>query len=220
MATVEQAVRKALYARRQRWLVQQFKRGFERYAAEFDESKHPRDSDGKFGGGGGGESSGQKRARKGGEYGPNGEWYKGGAYIATTDMPKKAKDKRNKAAARSVFVEPGKREVPEPGQLPIFSALDPMFNFRDGTLNEQAMAHYGWDSKRVERAEDLAKKYMDGERWVEVNDYPEFTTFGDLARMAKGEMPIPGEALKQMAIFRGVDQKELEEQLGVKKEST
>lgn len=33
---------------------------------------------------------GQKRAAAGGEYGPNGEWYKGGAWIATTEEPKGA----------------------------------------------------------------------------------------------------------------------------------
>jgi len=31
---------------------------------------------------------GQARAVPGGERGPNGEWYKGGAFIATTDAPK------------------------------------------------------------------------------------------------------------------------------------
>lgn len=36
-------------------------------------------------------NDGQKRAKIGGEFGPNGEWYKGGAFIATTDAPKSAK---------------------------------------------------------------------------------------------------------------------------------
>jgi hypothetical protein len=33
-------------------------------------------------------NDGQKRAAAGGEFGPNGEWYKGGAWIATTEEPK------------------------------------------------------------------------------------------------------------------------------------
>lgn len=36
----------------------------------------------------------QKRAKAGGEYGPNGEWYKGGTWIATTDHPKTAPTER------------------------------------------------------------------------------------------------------------------------------
>lgn len=34
--------------------------------------------------------TGQRRAKAGGEYGPNGEFYQGGSWIATTDRPKMA----------------------------------------------------------------------------------------------------------------------------------
>lgn len=37
-------------------------------------------------------TNGQKRAKKGGETGPNGEWYPPGAFIATKDLPKRTKD--------------------------------------------------------------------------------------------------------------------------------
>lgn len=44
----------------------------------------------------------QKRAMKGGEFGPNGEWYKGGAFIATKDNPKSAPHGRQMLRERGV----------------------------------------------------------------------------------------------------------------------
>lgn len=198
---------------------------------KWKEELHPRDDTGKFaekegGGAEGGEmplfegkeepeeDEGQKRAAAGGEIGPNGEWYPGGAYIATTDMPKKVRDKRDRAAAGSVYTEPGVREVPEPGKLSIFAAVGDYFDYRTGSINEQAVAYYNQDFATIS---ELVGKYQDGDRWVDVDDYPLQATFADMARMAKAGVPIPGESLEQMASFRGVGRDELESQLGVKK---
>ena len=55
--------------------------------------------------------TGQLRAKSGGEVGPNGEWYPGGAFIATTEMPKMARAKRDKAAKGRKEIEPYKYEA-------------------------------------------------------------------------------------------------------------
>jgi hypothetical protein len=36
------------------------------------------------------EVSGQRRAKRGGEFGPNGEWYEGGKFIATSELTRKS----------------------------------------------------------------------------------------------------------------------------------
>ncbi len=44
-------------------------------------------------------SDGQRRAVAGGEAGPNGEWYRGGTFIATTDAPKSVPSERRELTA-------------------------------------------------------------------------------------------------------------------------
>lgn len=45
------------------------------------------------------DSNGQRRAKPGGEYGANGEWYEGGKFIATRDNPKSAPQERKPASS-------------------------------------------------------------------------------------------------------------------------
>lgn len=156
----------------------------------------------------------QKRAQKGGEIGPNGEHYKGGAFIATTEMPKKLRDKRDKAAAQGVLVEPGKREMPEPGKISIWQAVGTFANPRTMELNDQAIAYYRHDRAEVS---GLIDRYKSGERYIDVADNPKWARFDDMARMAKAGKPIPGDALTQMAKWRGTDVDQLKTDLGVKK---
>lgn len=54
---------------------------------------------------------GKKRAKVGGEFGANGEWYKGGAFIATTDRPKGTPLKKIKKTGKRQY-EMGKWDVP------------------------------------------------------------------------------------------------------------
>lgn len=166
--------------------------------------------------GGGGFQPGntcQKRAKSGGEIGPNGEHYKGGAFIATTEMPKKLRIRRDNAAKQGVLVEPGKRSVPEPGKLSIWGATGTFADARTLEVNDQAIAFYGHD--RDEMA-SLIGKYKSGERFVSVEDYPHLAKFDDMARMAKANYPIPADSLKMMAKARGTDLETLIADLGVK----
>ena len=51
----------------------------------------------------------QPRAKTGGEYGPNGEFYTGGAFIATTELSKKERKhaaQQQKELARKVLIAP------------------------------------------------------------------------------------------------------------------
>jgi hypothetical protein len=57
---------------------------------------------------------------------------------------------------------------------------------------------------------------MAGERYADVTEYPQLADFADMARMAKADMPIPGDALERMAKWRSQNLDELKKSLGVK----
>lgn len=63
----------------------------------------------------------QKRAKHN-EVAPNGETYRGGAFIATTEMPKKIRQKLEQDAKGKVRTATG-FAVPEPGQMSIVDKL-------------------------------------------------------------------------------------------------
>ena len=182
--------------------------------SDFKEEQHPRDGDGKFAEKAG--SRGQKRAKKGGEVGPNGEWYPAGSFIATTDMPKMLRRKRIKAADKKVQFERNRYDksswvVPKPGQLSILNVLDPFLNL-DNSINEKAMLHYKRSEDEIEQARELAGKFGSGERWVNIEDYPTFARFEDLARLAEANKPIPEESFHEM----GGGPEEIKRRLGIR----
>ena len=107
----------------------------------------------------------QKRARKGGEIGPNGEHYNGGAFIATTTLTKlPAKTKRT--GPRKVQVAPYEWVEPREGFRTIYSAFAGfervLITGDFSTLSAQTVAYYGLD---VEALKVLAARYAAGERW-------------------------------------------------------
>lgn len=159
----------------------------------------------------------QARAAKGGEYGPNGEWYKAGAWIATTEMPKKQREKLEKSAKGTVEIEPGKRVVPDPGKLAIYDVLRPgvYLDPRTMELNDHGMAYSQFSNDQVKQAGELLDKYKSGERQVPLANYWEFATYKDLARTALAKYPIPDEALSRMAKWRNETVETLKGNLGL-----
>lgn len=134
----------------------------------------------------------QKRAKAGGEIGPNGESYNAGAFIATTDMPKKVKAKIAQAAAGKVVIEPGKWGVPNSGELSILDAIGgTYFNHRDGSVNEGFMEYQRDDEEKRQQVHAAAKAYREGKRLVSVTEFPRLAKYNDIARMMRAEMPIP-----------------------------
>ena len=137
----------------------------------------------------------QQRAKTGGEEGPNGEWYPGGAFIATQDIPKRLKDKLKQKATGRVRVRDG-HAVPEPGRMSIADKLGgTVMNPRDGSVNEQYLDHIKASPEERTMYADLAAKYKAGEDWVDVNDYPSLARLEDVARLYAAGKPVPGAVL-------------------------
>lgn len=148
----------------------------------------------------------QKRAKKGGELGPNNEWYEGGAWIATTDMPKKVKKKIKDASIRKVVIEPGKYGIPEPGKISILGAIGgTYFNHRDGKINYQFLDYQRAGNDLRKQVEEAAKKYNEGERFVDIEQFYELSKFDDIARLMEAEKPLPGVLVPKAKSIFGVD---------------
>jgi hypothetical protein len=106
------------------------------------------------------------RAKKGGEYGANGEWYEGGKFIATTERPKAQVKIRS---ARKVEVEPG-MWVESAGES-IYSAIKWDVRISNGIAATHSMSFRGSDGETpsaeyVAAKLDMIAKYNRGERWV------------------------------------------------------
>jgi hypothetical protein len=169
-------------------------------------------------------AKGQSRAKSGGEIGPNGEWYPGGAFIATTELSKMAKASRDKAASGRKEIEPYKYEVPPAGQLSIYGNLGPGVALQvngskdpaNWSINEDYVRKNGGDLG-VEQARGMLDRYRKGDRFVPANDFYLMTNYDDIARMAVADIPISGDSLSRMAKIRGVTVEELQKQLGIKR---
>lgn len=115
----------------------------------------------------------QPRATKGGEIGPNGEWYNAGAFIATTEMSKKERAKKARDAkelARKVMVAPYTWECrPSLDVCAIYSSLGGVVaDFRGSkpTAIKDACVFMNLDPKKVQAILDA---YSAGERWIAVD---------------------------------------------------
>jgi hypothetical protein len=113
----------------------------------------------------------QVRAKRGGEVGPNGEFYKGGAFIATTpDYPKgKAKPK---GKIRKQEIAPYKWEyAPTPTAESIMRCIEPFVNWTDWRQTGQLtiLTHDWGEAGKINRdeLERLVKMFNDGERWID-----------------------------------------------------
>ncbi len=141
----------------------------------------------------------QARAKAGGEIGPNGEPYPGGAFIATTDMPKKARANIEKWSKGKVQVDGYAWEVPEPGRMAILdklggTAMDP----KNGEVNYSYLEYQQQPPEYVAMIEEIAEKWKSGERWIDVNDYPSLANYKDVARLVVAGKPIPGVILSEL----------------------
>lgn len=148
-----------------------------------------------------GQGTSQKRAAVGGEYGPNGDWYPGGAFIATTEMPKQVRQKLQRLGeGRGVEVEPGKRETPGPGRMAIYDKLQPgwLYDPRAGDFLRSAQPWRDLDERERAGYESLLSRYRGGERWASVVDHPELASPRDVARMVAAGQAVPGAAMDRL----------------------
>lgn len=138
----------------------------------------------------------QNRAAAGGEVGPNGEWYPGGAFIATTDMPKQQQRTIQAAASKTAKRGPNDNAVPEVGQTFVYDRLGPgvYTTMRNGKAELYESA--------IEAAEELRDRYQKlvdiwngGQRTIDLTKYPQYATRNDIARYVANKQPIPGTLL-------------------------
>jgi hypothetical protein len=143
-----------------------------------------------------------------GEYGPNGEFYVKGMWIATTDLPKKTRRKIANAAKGKREIEPYKWEVPPLGKSPIFRLGGTELNLRQGeesVFMPYVSQRYGNNPKYIQKLQQLVDKWKAGERYFDVLEFPEMAQFDDVARFMEAEQPIPGELVPLAKRIFGAD---------------
>ena len=108
----------------------------------------------------------QKRAKPGGEFGANGEWYEGGTFISTTDKPKGTVKPYK---PRRIEIAPYVWEIAPEGKKSIYRAFVGVLGvIRDGKLivrcSQQTLDYLG---RSMEYAQELAELYNQGHRWID-----------------------------------------------------
>lgn len=106
------------------------------------------------------------RAKKGGEFGANGEWYEGGKFINTIPENEKKAPKAHKSTGREEF-EPYKYAVTPEGMRPIYRLLAGAFgkviNGKMEIVCSQETLNYFQITRQY--VQDLADKYNAGIRY-------------------------------------------------------
>ena len=123
----------------------------------------------------------QKRAAAGGEYGPNKEWYKGGSFIATTDMPKKIRAKWEKMTSNikhDIQVGRDKREKRNVGMFSPIERLAGSAMDLDGRINNLYLLKIGGAYET--QAREAIKRWTEGEVQLPINDFPLLINATDL----------------------------------------
>lgn len=147
----------------------------------------------------------QKRAAAGGEFGPNGEHYKGGAFIATTDMPKTIKHKIKQSAGdgTETVYDPNTGKTtqetpPEPGLMSIYGAMVGVWMDKNGYVNHGYLDYINADVGLRKKIVELAQMFKDGTKWVPINDYPEIAKGKHIYRLADAGLPINASLIHRM----------------------
>lgn len=111
------------------------------------------------------------RAKTGGQIGRNLDFYKGGQFLPSTELPKRDAAARKKATRRQQ-VELGVWSVPpHEGARSIFAMLSGVHVLRDGKFFavpgvEEAMLRHGGGPEQLARVRDMIRRYNAGERWT------------------------------------------------------
>lgn len=107
----------------------------------------------------------QRRAKRGGEYGVNGEWYDGGKWIANTEAPKRAGSV--KATGRQE-IAPWVWEVPPEGKRSLYAAYSGSWekNGVGGFRCRNLPVDY-WGPAYLAESAAMAERWNAGERWID-----------------------------------------------------
>ena len=111
-------------------------------------------------------SSSQRRAKHGGEYGVNGEWYEGGKWIANTDHPKGNK-KKSKPTGRQE-IAPWQYEAPPEGKRSLYAAWSGTWEkCESGFRCRKDLPVDYWGEDYLKKSEEIAQRWNSGERWID-----------------------------------------------------
>jgi len=153
----------------------------------------------------------QKRAAAGGEIGPNGEWYPGGAFIATTEMPKKQKEKLQKMAKNNgnVEVRKGTREAIKPGFFSPYKVLAGTAMGPQGNVNEAFLANPlgQLSSDRIEQSRGAIARWNAGENQLPISEFPSLANPDAIALAVQSGEAIPGAVLEQQPWLKDMVEK-------------
>ena len=113
---------------------------------------------------------GQRRAKAGGEYGANGEWYEGGKFIANTDRAK-SKPRPYKKTGRQQITR-DEWAVPPEGYRSLFSRWCQLWAFHpDGSVTPRDGLNVEyWGADIITQSIEALEKWKQGERWYPVTD--------------------------------------------------
>lgn len=111
-----------------------------------------------------------RRAKAGGEVGINKEFYPGGTFLPTTNLPKGERPRYTSGSGRQL-VAPGVHEVPPLGMRAIFASLTALIQHRsDGTIQPLPPSHPVWESGMhgsYEEAAAMCAAWNAGERFYD-----------------------------------------------------
>ena len=131
------------------------------------------------------------RAKAGGEVGLNRDFYKGGQFLPSTEMPKRDRAKIEKQASGKEHFERGYGKenwaIPEPYKAPLLRWYSTFMN----DAHMDYLTREGTPMEYIKTMEDFRKRFESGERWIDIREYPEFAQPNDLARLFKAGLPIP-----------------------------
>lgn len=124
-----------------------------------------------------------------------------GAFIATTQLPKRAREKLKRLATGREQVRRGvgrdKYEVPPPGQIPVLRYLD-FFDPETGDINLQAVEFHGHSQEMSRQLEGAGKRFAAGEVYAPASEFPLLANYSDIARLIENNYPVSPEMLGKM----------------------
>lgn len=111
----------------------------------------------------------QKRAKVGGEFGANGEWYEGGKFINTIAENDKRNGSNNKKATGKQEVAPYTWEVaPAENMRSIYQLFGGRYMGRDNKAFAPFCNSQGAD---VEKVQAVIDRYLTGEKWISIEEF-------------------------------------------------
>jgi len=111
----------------------------------------------------------QGRARKGGEIGTNGEFYEGGKFLPSTEMPKRTGSERKASTGKQEIANYTWEVPPTPEHKSIFTRI--AGKVAGWKVWNQELHFAGTDNSLAyagltrEQADDLIYRWNHGERW-------------------------------------------------------